>query len=435
LRKRLILCIVAPSLSLLRKEESLPEEGQTVGSGPRDAHRLGWLIPSLRGERNGHEIVHGTAWRSTRSRLDHGRAATVDALKSASDTSMTGTPAPGETRDHPTSSTSLALAVALRVIAAGPLFVLICIWIAFAVLSPYFFTSSNLTNVLEQATPVAVLALGALVVVVVGSLDISLGATVGLCTIVGAALFRDHPSLGWLVVPAMLAIGLAIGALNSFIIVGLRVGNAFIVTLGMLYVVQSLSLVESGGTQIAGVPDYMLALANRQLAGIPGPIILVLVAGAALAFVLNRIVWGRWIIAIGGSVDAASKVGIPVRKVLFSVYVISSLFAAIAGVLVAGLNDAGVFDSGGTSILQAIAAVVIGGASLSGGRGSVWATIVGAVILSSITNGLALMSVSPNWTPFAVGAVLIIAVGLDRLRNTIEDRLRVRQAQVFAEVS
>jgi ribose transport system permease protein len=338
-------------------------------------------------------------------------------------------PPPTSGHDRSAHRRGVALAMALRVLAAGPLLVLACIWAAFATLSPYFLTQSNLTNVLVQSSSVALLALGALVVVMVGSLDVSLGSTVGLCTVVGAVLFRDHPSLGWLVVPAMIGTGLLIGALNSFVIVGLRIGNAFIVTLGMLYVVQSLSYVESGGVQIPGMPKFLLTLANNHLASIPGPFILVLVAGGALAFLLNRVVWGRWIVAIGGSADAAGKVGIPVRKVLFSVYVIAGLFAAVAGILIAGLNDAGAVDNG-TSVLLAIAAVVIGGASLSGGRGSVWATIVGAVILGSITNGLTLLSVSPNWTPFAVGAVLVTAVGLDTLRNNVEGRLRIRQAQI-----
>jgi ribose transport system permease protein len=339
---------------------------------------------------------------------------------------------PPDGRHEQAHSHGVALALALRLIAAGPLVVLICIWIAFAILSPYFLTQSNLTNVLIQSSSVALLALGGLVVVMVGSLDLSLGATTGVCTIAGAVLFRDHHDLGWLVLPAMLATGLAIGAVNSFLIVGLRIGNAFIVTLGMLYAVQSLSYVLSGGTQVAGVPHSMLTLANNHLAGVPGPVILVLVAGAAMAFFLNRIAWGRWIVAIGGSSDAASKVGIPVRKVLFSVYVIAGLFAAVSAVLVAGLNDAGAPDDG-TSVLRAIAAVVIGGASLFGGRGSVWATITGAVVLGSIANGLTLLNVSPNWTPFAIGAVLITAVGLDALRRNVEDRLRIRQAQ--AQVS
>jgi ribose/xylose/arabinose/galactoside ABC-type transport system permease subunit len=323
------------------------------------------------------------------------------------------------------------LSVSLRLIAAGPLFVLACIWIAFAFLSPYFLTSSNLTNVLVQSSSVALLALGALIVVIVGSLDLSLGSTAGLCTIVAAVMFRDYPSLGWLVAPVVLTTGLAVGLVNSVVIVTLRIGNSFIVTLGMLYVVQSISYVSSGGTQVPGVPGYMLNLANGKLAGIPGPIILVLLAGGALAFVLNRVVWGRWIIAIGGSPDAAGRAGIPVRKVMFSIYIIAGLFAAVGGMLVAGLNDAGAPDSG-NSILLAIAAVVIGGARLTGGRGSVWATLVGAVILGTITNGLTLLSVSPNWTPFAVGAALIAAVGLDALRNNIEGRLRVRHAQIQA---
>jgi ribose transport system permease protein len=334
--------------------------------------------------------------------------------------------------DRSSHGRGVALAVALRVLAAGPVLVLACIWIVFASLSPYFFTQSNLTNILVQSTSVALLALGSLVVVMVGSLDVSLGATVGLCTVVGAVLFRDHPSLGWLVVPAMIGTGLAIGALNSFVIVTLRIGNAFIVTLGMLYVVQSLSAVESGGSQVPGVPEHVLSLANGHVLGISGPIVLVLVAAGALAFLLNRIAWGRWIVAIGGNADAASKVGIPVRKVYFSVYVIASLFAALAGVLIAGRNDAGSVDNG-QSILLAIAAVVIGGASLTGGRGSVWATLVGAVILGSITNGLTLLSVSPNWTPFAIGAVLVAAVGIDTVRTNVEGRLRIRQAQIQAE--
>jgi ribose/xylose/arabinose/galactoside ABC-type transport system permease subunit len=324
------------------------------------------------------------------------------------------------------------LGLGLRVLAAGPILVLLCIWLAFALLSPYFFTHDNITNILVQSSSVALLALGALTVIMVGSLDLSLGATMGLCTIIGALLFRENPSLGWMVVPAMCATGILVGLVNSFLIVTLRIGNAFIVTLGMLYVVQSLSYVESGGTQIQGVPDYLISLASGHVLGIPGPFVFVLVAGGLLAFFLNRVAWGRWIVAIGGDADAAEKVGIPVKRVLFSVYVIASLFAAFAALVIAGLNDAGAVENG-TSILLAIAAVVIGGASLKGGRGSVWATIVGALILSSITNGLTLLSVSPNWTPFAVGSVLIVAVGLDALRNNLEGRLRVRQAQLQGE--
>jgi ribose transport system permease protein len=360
-------------------------------------------------------------------------AVEIDAPEDRTDARGTPSSPPSRGRgDRSSNGKGVVLSMALRVLAAGPLVVLMCIWIAFSALSPYFLTQDNITNVLVQSSAVALLALGAMLVVMVGSLDVSLGATVGLCTVVGATFFRDNPSLGWLVTPAMLSVALAIGALNSFVIVGLRIGNAFIVTLGMLYVVQSLSAVQSDGSQVAFVPDYIISLANDDVVGVPGPVIVVLVAAAALAFFLNRVAWGRWIVAIGGNADAASKVGIPVRKVLFSVFVIASLFAGIAGVLIAGRNAAGSVDNG-NSILLAIAAVVIGGASLSGGRGSVWATLIGAVILGSITNGLTLLAVSPNWTPFAVGAVLVAAVGLDAARINIEGRLRIRQAQIQAE--
>ncbi len=327
-----------------------------------------------------------------------------------------------------------ALAITLRLIAAGPVVVLFCIWVVFSLLSPYFLTVSNLGNILVQSSSVALLALGALVVVLVGSLDLSLGSTVGLCTIVAAVMFRDLPSWGWLAVPVVLGAGLLIGVVNAVCIVSLRIGNAFIVTLGMLYVVQSLSYVVSGGSQVPGVAPGIVALANESVLGVPGPVLLVIGIATVLWFLLTRVAWGRWIVAIGGNRDAAVKVGIPVRTVLFSVYLLASLFAAITGILVSGLNASGTVDNG-TSILQAIAAVVVGGASLTGGRGSVGATVVGALILGSITNGLTLLSVSTNWTPFAIGAVLVAAVGLDTLRSTVEGRLQVRQAQIQAGVA
>lgn len=341
-----------------------------------------------------------------------------------------GTPTPNGGRRR---QSALLLDIALKAIAAGPLFVLGALWLLFTILSPYFLTGSNLSNILIQSSSVALLALGAFVVVMVGSLDLSLGAVAGLCTLVGAVLFRDHQLGAPLVVLAMLGVALAVGAFNAFVIETLRIGNSFIVTLGVMYAVQSLSFVTSGGTQVAGVPAPLADLANAEPLGVPGPVIVVIIAAAAIAFFLDRIAWGRWVVAIGGDAEAARKVGIPVRAVLFSVYVIAALFAGLTAILVAGLNQAGAPDSG-TSILLAIAAVVIGGASLSGGRGSVWATVIGAVILGTISNGLTLMNVSPNWTPFAIGSVLVAAVGLDAARQRLEGRLRIRQAQLQAEV-
>jgi ribose transport system permease protein len=324
--------------------------------------------------------------------------------------------------------------IALRAIGAGPIFVLACIWAVFAILSPEFLSKANMTDVLIQASPIAVLALGALVVVMVAGIDISQGMNMGLCTLVGAILFRDHPQLAWLVIPVMIATGIAIGTANATLIVALRIGNPFIVTLGVYFMVESLSFVVSQGNQVSGMPNAVVALANRSVAGIPVAAIFALAAGGALAFVLRRVLWGRWIFAVGGSEEASTKVGIPAREVLFSVYVIAGLFAGLAAILTAGINQAGMTDSG-FSVLQAIAAVVIGGASLSGGRGTVWATLVGALTLATISDGLTLTNVSTNWTPFALGAVLVAALGVDTVRKRIEDLLRIRQAQIQADAA
>jgi ribose transport system permease protein len=321
------------------------------------------------------------------------------------------------------------LTLVLRVTEAGPLLVLLVIWMIFALLSPVFLTKTNLLNVLVQSSSTGLLALGALLAVIVGALDLSLGATMGLASVVGAVILKDFPSAAWLAIPIVLLVGLAIGAINGFVIVTLKIGNAFIVTLGMMFAVLSVSQVLAGSGQVPGFPAYIVRLASGKVLGIPGPVILTLVVAGLVGFFLNRVTWGRWIVAVGGSPDAAVKSGIPMRRVLFSVYVLASLMAVVAGILVGGLNDAGTPDSG-QSILLAYAAVVLGGAKLTGGRGSVWATLVGAVTLATITNGLTLMSVSPNWTAFAIGAALVVAVGIDKLRNMLEDGVRLRQAKL-----
>jgi ribose/xylose/arabinose/galactoside ABC-type transport system permease subunit len=146
-----------------------------------------------------------------------------------------------------------------------------------------------------------------------------------------------------------------------------------------------------------------------------------------MTIMLKKMVWGRWIVAIGGNREGAARMGIPTRRVLGSVYVVAGLMAGASAILIAGLADAGYPDQG-DNILFCIAAVVVGGASLSGGRGSVLRTVVGAVILATINNGLTLMSIGPNWASFAVGGVLVAAVAVERVRARVEARLRVHQA-------
>lgn len=324
---------------------------------------------------------------------------------------------------------SLTLRILLRVVASGPAIILLVTVIIFSALTPYFFTVGNLTNIVTQSLVTATLALGILVVMIVGELDISIAATVGLATVIGAMLYRDNPSLGFWIPIIMVLVGLLAGVVNAILVVGFRFGNSFIVTLGTQYAFQSLAFVLAGGQQIPGMPPFILAVANDAIAGIPYAVILVVVCAVILAVLLRKVVWGRWIFAVGGNQSAAGRVGIPARWVVASTFILAGLAASIAAILVAGRANAG-YAQTGTSVLFAIAAVVIGGASIFGGRGTVIGTLIGALVLGAVQNGLGLLAINPNWVTFAIGAILVAAVGLDYLRTRVETLLRARLAQL-----
>jgi ribose transport system permease protein len=320
------------------------------------------------------------------------------------------------------------LNVALTVMRLGPGLLLLALLVGFALTSDVFLTSSNLRNILSQSCVVGALALGMLPIVLTRSLDLSVSSTLALSTVICAKVYSTHPGLGALIIPLFLAVGLGVGLVNAILIVRLGLNVPLIVTLGTLYAFQSLAYVVSGGATIVGMPPAVVALSNTDLFGLPIQVTLVAACGVVMAVFLRCMAWGRWIYAIGGSPDAATRVGIPVRAVLISTYLLCGMFAGVAGMMVASASDAGYATAGGLSNLDAIAAVVIGGASLYGGRGGVLGTLVGAIVLGTVYNGLVLANVSPDWTPFAVGAILIFAVGLDVARSRLERIIRLRQA-------
>ena len=179
------------------------------------------------------------------------------------------------------------------------------------------------------------------------------------------------------------------------------------------------------------VTTHVLAsvvLSSSDVGRLPISALVVVGFALAIAVLTLRLQWGRWVYAVGGNRDAGERVGIPVRAVSMSVFVLGGLAAGLAGVVQAGLTDSGTASSGFNSELDAISAVVIGGATLTGGRGTVFGTLVGALILGTIHNGLNLLSVNLNWEPIVLGSVLILAIGADRLRAGFETRLRLRDA-------
>jgi ribose transport system permease protein len=327
------------------------------------------------------------------------------------------------------------IAVLVRVIQLGPALVLGVLWLVMSFLSPYFFTTLNFSNLLQAAAIPAVLALGQLVVIVTGGIDLSAGAVYVLVAIVGAK-FANGAGGGNAVttVLVMLAIGTALGTINGLLIEYVRIGSPFVVTLGTLSVVTGLAYIVSNGGTVTGLPHFIDQLGGGYIGRIP--VDALVVAGiAALAYVATaRIRWGRWVYAIGSNPVGASRVGIPVRAVTVSVFAISGLAAGVAGIFEAGLSNAGAPNISFTAELDAISAVVIGGAALTGGRGTVWGTIVGALILETIHNALNLLNVDTNWEPIVLGVVLLAAVGMEKARGLLETRLRLAEARLLGDL-
>jgi ribose transport system permease protein len=325
------------------------------------------------------------------------------------------------------------VSLSLRIVQTGPVLILGLVVVVMTALSPFFLTERNITNLGFQTSIVAVLALGQLLVILTRGIDLSVGAVVALGGVIGGIVAGGSAggaasSHGALVVLAMIACGAGVGLLNGTILIAGRVMNPFIVTLGMLSIVRGAALVISDAQTTTGMPGAVQTMGTGSIGPLPVPA--VLVAGLALLawVMLTRTQWGRWIYAVGGDPDAARRVGIPVDRVLMSVYILCGAAAGIAAVLVAGRTNAGSPTAGQLLELDAITAVVIGGASFFGGRGSVFNVIAGALIIGVLRNGLNLLDVTPFWQSIAIGVLVIASLEIDVLRGRLEERLRVAQA-------
>lgn len=323
------------------------------------------------------------------------------------------------------------LEVLLRLVRIGPVLVLVTLVLLFWLSAPRFLSLVNVQNLMVQGSVVTVLAIGELLVILTGGIDLSIGAAMSLATVLGALAFQSsHGSSGIVVVAMMLLVGIAVGLVNGGLLVWGRMPHPLIATLATMAVASGIALTASGGQPISGVPDLVNTLGNTNFGVVPVPAI-VAAATAALAYVLTRrMQWGRWIYATGGNPEAAKRVGMPVRSVLLSVYALSGLCAGIAAILTAGLiggGDSGLGPAQG-GLLDAIAGVIIGGASLIGGRGTVVNAVVGAMIVVVIRNGLAIINVSPFSESIYVGLTIAVAVELDVIRTSVEKRIRAMRS-------
>jgi len=328
------------------------------------------------------------------------------------------------------------LRVVLAAMQLGPTVVLVLLVVLLSLVSDVFLSFENVGNVLKQSAVVCVLALGQLLVIVTRGIDLSVGSNLSLSAVVGAMVWRDHGS-ATLAIAAALATGALVGAVNGLLYVKGRLPHPFIPTLAMLTAASGLALYLSDSRTIQGAPPLVHAIGAGRISWIPGagpvgwfPIATIVVVAVAtvVTLVTRRLVWGRWIYCVGGSPEAAVRNGIPVPSVLVSVYVVSGLLAGVAALLTLGKGNAGSPTSGALAELDAIAAVIIGGASFLGGRGTVINALTGALVIAVMRNGLNLLGIDPNWQYMATGAVIVGAVELDVLRGRLESRFRSLQA-------
>ncbi|MBS1872903.1 MAG: ABC transporter permease [Acidobacteria bacterium] len=318
------------------------------------------------------------------------------------------------------------------------LIVLAALIVTFSLLSPAFLAPANLTILVKHVAMNAILAVGMTFVILSGGIDLSVGSVAGLAGIVAGGLIHTGlvlRSFGvvvyfhtWLVVIIALAVGALVGAVNGLLISRLAVAP-FIATLGTLYVARGAALLVSSGEtfpNLAGRAELgntgFGTLGAGTLLGLPVPIWLMLAFTVAGMIVAERTPFGRRVYAVGGNERAAELSGVRVAWIKFAVYVISGVSAAMVGIVIAAQLAAAHPATGETFELNAIAAVVLGGTSLMGGRGSVGGTVIGAFVIGVLADGLILLGVSAFWQIVIKGFVIVLAVILDQMQQKYSRR-------------
>ena len=297
---------------------------------------------------------------------------------------------------------------------------LIAILVFFSFASPYFFTSSNLVGILMAATVTGILALGTTFVIVSGGIDLSIGTGMILCGVMTGVFLTYWGWPAWLGVIAAILFGGLIGFVNGFNVSVLGL-PPFIATLGMMLVTAGLALVISGTKPIyfKEHPDFQLLMNYSVIPGARFPlgVTVFLALTVVAALILGKTIVGRYAFSIGSNEAATALSGVNVTRWKITIYTLSGLFVGLAGVLAASRLSSAQPVGGQGLELEAIAAVVIGGTSLQGGRGSIAGTVIGSLIVAVLTNGLRVTAVPQEWQSVVVGCVILVAVYVDMLRR------------------
>ena len=323
----------------------------------------------------------------------------------------------------------LSVSLGLNFLSFGPLLILVALIVTASVMVPFFLSPRNVSNIVAQTAVIAIVALGQHLVILTRGIDLSVGANLALATVVGGLVFRINDS-AIVVMAAMLLSGAAVGAVNGIGYVYGRLPHAFIMTLATLSICRGLALEFSiGHTTMRGMPEAIATIGSGQMLGIPNTFFVVFGVAAVIFTMAKRMVWGRWIYAVGGKPEAATQMGIPVRGVLVSTYVISGLCAGIGAIVLSGRTEASSPLYGNLLELDTIAAVIIGGASFLGGRGHIGHALIGALMIGVIRNALNLLNVGVFYQMIAIGLIIVLAVEADVLRSHLEARTRALQSK------
>jgi ribose transport system permease protein len=291
--------------------------------------------------------------------------------------------------------------------------------IIFSQLSPYFFSANNLLNVTLQASITAIIAAGMTFVILTAGIDLSVGSLVAFSGVLTASMLKiDIPI--YLVFPIALLGGILFGFVSGWA-AGIFVTKfnitPFIVTLALMTIWRGAAFVYTQGRPVWELPEAFSFLGEGRILGIPFPTIIMIIVFVVSHIVLTKTKFGRYVYAVGGNVEAARLAGINTNFILIAVYVISGVLSAISGILLASRVNSGQPNAGLMYELDVIAAVVVGGTSLFGGRGTIIGTFIGAMLIAVLRNGLNLLNVGSYVQQIVVGVVILLAVLLDQLRQ------------------
>lgn len=305
-------------------------------------------------------------------------------------------------------------------------FIFLAMVLLLSLLSPAFLKPQNLINVVRQISVIGFLAIGVTVVIISTGIDLSLGSVLGLSAVVAASFAQEQ---GWkealypgmqfpLFVPILagLAVGVACGLLNGFLIATFRI-PPFIATLGMMTAARGVAYIYSNGRPVSTLNDPFLFIGQGYLLGIPVPIILFAIVIVGTSLMLNYTRFGRNIYAIGGNELAARVSGINISRTKVWIYIFSGLMAGLGGIVLTSRVASATPGLGVGFELDAIAAAVIGGTSFTGGIGTVWGTVIGALIIGTMNNGLDLLNVSPFYQQVVKGVIIVVAIIVDERKN------------------